>query len=101
MSTTHIDTDNIVTLTAVTEVTEYVEKDIRRTWSNRGFNGWWLNSDHRINVSHHFYPEVFYLVGDYRRPHTMAKIVGARSYVHAIATWEMHHGTPLDMMVGE
>lgn len=87
--------------TAVEHVDENVEKDIRRTWTNRGFNGWWLDSDHRINVSHKCYPEVCYIVGDHRRPNTMAKIVGARSYVHAIATWQMRVAAPSRMTVGE
>ena len=82
---------------AVTEVHENVEKSIRRTWSNRGMNGWWLDSDHTINVHYKFYPEICWIIGDPNRPHTMAKITGAKSAVHAIATYELNVGIPLGM----
>ena len=86
------------TITAVEHVHENVEKSIRRTWSNRGFNGWWLNSNHGIALTHTMYPQNIYTIGDRRKPHTMAEIVGAKSPIHAIVTYEMRVGVPLGMI---
>lgn len=83
------------TFVAVPFVHENVEKSIRRAWSNRGMNGWWLNTDRRINVEYKMFPEICFIIGDRCRPETMAKITGAMSTIHAIATYEMNVALPL------
>ena len=83
-----MNTNQIPSYRAIQEVSEADERRIRREWANRGFNGWWKNTDHSINVDYNFYPEIYWTVGNHRKPETMIKITGCKTAVHAIATYE-------------